>query len=52
MRCGNQKVMGTLDSLLLYGACLYVEGCHYREYNTFFKLRVTVYEMVRQSKAS
>ena len=27
VRCGNQKVMGTLDSLL-YGACLYVEGCH------------------------
>ena len=26
VRCGNQKVMGTLDSLLLYGACLYVEG--------------------------
>ena len=28
MRCGNQKEMGTLDSLLLYGAYLYVEGCY------------------------
>ena len=28
VRCGNHKVMGTLDSRLLYGACLYVEGCH------------------------
>ena len=28
VRCGKQKVMGTLDSLLLYGACLYVEGYH------------------------
>ena len=28
MRCGNQKVMATLDSLLLCGACPYVEGCH------------------------
>ena len=27
VRCGNHKVMGTLDSLLLYGACLYVHGC-------------------------
>ena len=33
VRCGNQKVMATLDSLLLYGACPYVEGRHYREYN-------------------
>ena len=28
VRCGKQKVMATLDSLLLYGACPYVEGCH------------------------
>ena len=34
MRCGNQKVMVTHDSLLLCGACPCVEGCHYREYNT------------------
>ena len=34
MRCGNQKVMATHDSLLLCGACPCVEGCHYREYNT------------------
>ena len=34
VRCGNQKVMATHDSLLLYGACPCVEGCHYREYNT------------------
>ena len=34
MRCGNQKVMATHESLLLCGACPCVEGCHYREYNT------------------
>ena len=34
VRCGNQKVMATHDSLLLCGACPCVEGCHYREYNT------------------
>ena len=28
VRCGNQKVMGTLDSRLLYGACLYVGMCY------------------------
>ena len=28
VRCVNQKVMATLDSLLLYGACPYVDGCH------------------------
>ena len=28
VRCGNQKVMATLDSPLLYGACPYIEGCH------------------------
>ena len=34
MRCGNQKVMSTHDSLLLCGASSCVERCHYREYNT------------------
>ena len=34
VRCRNQKVMATHDSLLLCGACPCVEGCHYREYNT------------------
>ena len=34
VRCGNQKVIATHDSLLLCGACPCVEGCHYREYNT------------------
>ena len=34
VRCGNQKVMATHDSLLLCGACPCVEGCHCREYNT------------------
>ena len=24
----DQKEMATLDSLLLYGACPYIEGCH------------------------
>ena len=28
VRCGNQKIMATLDSLLLCGAYPYVEGCH------------------------
>ena len=28
VRCGNQKEMATLDSLLLYEACPCVEGCH------------------------
>ena len=28
VRCGNQKVNCRLDSLLLYGTCIYVEGCH------------------------
>ena len=35
VRCGNQKVMATYDSLLLLcGARPCVERCHYREYNT------------------
>ena len=34
VRCGNQKVMATHDSLLPCGTCPCVEGCHYREYNT------------------